>query len=117
MALVRRDGVRRHRVDLCSYRLSTARRLRSLEVTYSSTALQWTMVRSMPIRDRGSDDVDAPFEKIEDRLMAVEEVIAAQARSTRDLTSRIEEFQSAIKIVQTIQDDFRTQRATREAWA
>jgi hypothetical protein len=75
------------------------------------------MVRSMPIRDRGSGIDDTPLEKIDDRLTAIEDVIAAQARSTRDLTSRIEDFQSAIKVVQTIQDDFRTQRATREAWA
>jgi hypothetical protein len=71
----------------------------------------------MPIRDRGSGNDDTPLEKIEDRLTAIEEVIAAQARSTRDLTTRIEDFQSAIKVVQIIQDDFRTQRATREAWA
>ncbi len=70
----------------------------------------------MPARDRGSDD-DTPLEKIEYRLTAIEEVIAAQARSTRDLTTRIEEFQSAIKVVQIIQDDFQTQRATRAAWA
>jgi hypothetical protein len=85
----------------------------------------------MPTRDRGSDDDDTPLGKIVARLVLMEEVIAAQARSMRDLTIEIKEsqdaikivqvvqkeFQSAIAIVQAIQDDFRTQRATREAWA
>jgi hypothetical protein len=72
----------------------------------------------MPIRDRGGSDGDeTPLGKIEGRLVLIEDVISAQARSMRDLNGTIEEFRSAITIIQTIQDDFRTQRATREAWA
>ena len=70
----------------------------------------------MPARDRGYDD-ETPLEKIEGRLILIEDNIGAQARSMRDLSSTIEEFRSAITIIQTLQDDFRTQRATRAAWA